>query len=74
MHLGPEAAANVGRDHAQLVFGDGNGLGDPPTMHVRHLARHVDGQRTVRVWVAITQRVSMQVGIKRLLAMRSWMT
>ena len=51
MHLGAEAAADVGCDDPQLMLGNADGLGDPAAVHVRHLALHVDRQGAVGVWL-----------------------
>ncbi len=49
MHFRAETAANVRRHNPQLMFGNADGVGDPPAMHVRHLALKVNGQRAVNI-------------------------
>ncbi len=49
MHLRTETAADVGRYNPQLMFGNANRIGDPPAMHVRHLALQVDRQASIDI-------------------------
>src|SRR6266446_5502202 len=47
VHLCPEAAADVRRDHPQQMLRNTYGFGDPAPMHVRHLTGQVDRQPAI---------------------------
>ena len=74
MHLGAEPAADVGCDDPQAMLGNADRVRDPAAVHVRDLALQVNRQGAVRFGLARIERVSMQVGIRRLLATRRLMT
>src|ERR1700746_1070698 len=47
VHLPPEAAADIRRDHAQQMLRDAYRFGDPAPMHMRHLTGQVDRQPAI---------------------------
>ena len=47
MHLGAEAATDVGRDQVDAMLWPAQSFGQPAPRHVRHLARQVDRQALV---------------------------
>ena len=50
VHFCAEPAADIGRDDAQVMLGNADGVRNKPSVHVRDLARHVDGQGFVSIW------------------------
>ena len=49
VHFCAESAADIGCNDAELMLGNAHGVRNEPSVHVRHLARHINRQGSVSI-------------------------